>query len=144
MLSLKGCVGLSVFPNLSVLRLKKYSDLRYLKFMTPLQSASLETWARGFGYAVLEFASSLCTTDNLQFGIMLGGYLLLRPRIQKFVGTLQISNHDQALGISPTEANMPNASCTGTRPIDQKSGDESQRVEDIMQGEGSMDDHEKS
>ena len=112
--------------------------------MTPLQSDSLEAWARGFGYAVLEFASSLCTTDNLQLGIMLGGYLLLRPRIQKLVGTLQISDHDQALGISPTEAKMPNASCTGTRPIDQKSGDESQGVEDIMQGEGSIDDHEKS
>ena len=82
--------------------------------MTPLQSDSPEAWARGLGHAVLEFASSLGTTSNLQLGIMLGGYLLLRPRLQKFIGTFQTSDHNQALGISPTKANMPNASCDGT------------------------------
>lgn len=92
--------------------------------MTPLQSDSPEAWARGLGHAVLEFATSLCTTSSVQHGIMLGGYLLLRPCLQKFVGTLQTLDHAQALGISPTEANMPNASCDGTRPSDEKIGDE--------------------
>ena len=109
--------------------------------MTPFWGESLKGCARDLAHTVLNSAWSLCTTDNLHLLIIVGGYLLLRPRLQHFFGTVQTSYHTQPMGTSLAEAKMPNSSCDGIRPSGNNGDNKEstgQRVGNIGQGENSM------
>lgn len=80
-------------------------------------SGDVSEWVFRLENASIEMVQKLFVTSNLRAVTIIGGYLILRPHLQRLLGSTSASEHDESFAASSTEAMVPK-----TSPNDRSAG----------------------
>lgn len=73
-------------------------------------SGDISEWICRLENTSIEMTKTILTTNNIRLVTIIGGYLILRPHLERLLGSTPASERDQGSAASSTEVWVPNVS----------------------------------